>query len=312
MRFSYILLLATLSRLCSCVKTIDLAPPAFVQEPVLSGLLNPDSLIRVQLSYSVPANTVNPSPLKIQNARVTLAEDGQVLAPLAEVKPGLYGLNQKPKAGKVYSITAILSSGVKLTAQDRVPVRPTLTARLTGPNPNNFNGNPDLVLKLSPFENTLAVQWLSVYQREYRSYPGSTNKLETFTKGIQSNSLLFDEFNSNLSGRNFKRRYWPYARIKPVAIETLQDPSITFDTGFSENDVAKSGEFYQLTIWTGSLAFDQYLRSTLVAYQNQVSGDGGISENPFAQPSPIWSNITNGKGIFAGYSTQLVILKEVK
>ncbi|MCY7357268.1 MAG: DUF4249 domain-containing protein [Rudanella sp.] len=307
MRFSHFIWLFVLTGTFSCVKTIDLAPPAFVQEPVLSGLLHPDNLIRVQLSYSFPANAVNPSPTRIQNARVTMSEDGLLLTPLAELKPGLYGLNQKPKAGKVYSITATLSNGVKLTAQDRVPVRPTLTARLTGSNPDNSNSNPDIILKLSPFESASAIQWLSMYMRERT---GRDQFFETTTQGIQSNSLLLDEFNSSLSGKNFKRAYWPYARIKPVPAETLENLTITFNTGNSVARVDKPDEFYQLTIWTGSPAFDQYLRSTLVAYQNQVSGDGGISENPFAQPSPIWSNITNGKGIFAGYSTQVIVLKE--
>lgn len=309
MRFKQFIGLALIVVAWGCTKTIDLALPDYVKEPVVTALLNPDSLIRVQLAYSFAANSVQTTPEPIQNARVTLSEDGNLLPALTEGKAGQYTLNRKPKPGSVYSLTVLTPTGQTLLATDRIPDRPTLSAQLTDPNPANSNTNPDILLTLRPYQNTSAVQWLSVYMREQT---GPQNLPETNTQGIQSNSLLFDDFNSNLSGKNYKRTYWPYARIKPIAIESLENSVLTFNTGNSIQRVDAPGEFYQLTIWTGSNAFDQYLRSVVIAYQNRISDEGGISENPFVQPSPITSNVTNGKGVFAGYATQVIVLKEGK
>jgi hypothetical protein len=313
MRFSRLIPLVVLLGIWGCTRTIDLAPPNYVREPVVAALLHPDSSIQIQLTYSFPASAVDPIPAPIQGAKVYLSEDGQLLSPLVEQSPGIYRLNERPKVGGVYAMTAITPEGVTLTAQDRVPNRPTLTARLTEPNPGNANNSPDIVLSLSPFESSSAVQWLSVYRRLLQplgGLPPIKYEFQTWRLGVESNSLLLDEFNSDLSGFNFKRFYSPFARIKPVAVQTLDDPTLIFNTYISIREIDQAGEFYQLTIWMGSLAFDEYLRSTIVAEQNQLSSNEGIGDNLFVQPSPVWSNITNGKGIFAAYSTQLIMLKE--
>ena len=261
------------------------------------------------MTYSYPATATDIPPAPIQNARVFITDDGQRLAPLTEQQPGVYQLNYRPQPGHVYALTAITPEGKTLTAQDRMPVSPVLSVTLTGPNSDNVNNNPDIILQLQPIQSGAAVQWLSVYMRKQQV---TTNQFVTSIEGIQSNSLLLDEFNSNLSGFNYKRSYWPYARIKPIAVETLVNPTITFNTDNRVDNIKKPGERYQLTIWTGSLAFDQYLRSVLTAYQNRISTDGGISDNPFAQPSPVAGNISGGKGIFAAYATQVIVLKEIK
>ena len=73
MRFSHFIGLFVLICVWGCTKTIDLALPDYVKEPVVTAFLNPDSLIRVQLTYSFPANSVEIIPEPISNARVTLS-----------------------------------------------------------------------------------------------------------------------------------------------------------------------------------------------------------------------------------------------
>ncbi len=309
MRFKHVLFALFCLWLAGCTKTITLTPPAFVQEPVVAALLSPDSTIRVVLTYSYPATATGYTPTPVQNATVFVAEDGQRLAPLTAQQPGVYELNYHPRPGHVYALTAITPDGKTLTAQDRIPVAPVLSVTLTGPNADNVNNNPDIILQLPPPKTNGAVQWLAVHMRTGQF---GTGELVTTIQGIQSNSLLFDEFNSNLSGFNYKRTYWPYARIKPIAAEASVSPTITFNTGNQVANLKKPGDRYQLTIWTGSPAFDQYLRSVVTAYQNRISDNGGISDNPFAQPSPVTGNIAGGQGIFAAYATQVVVLMEGK
>ena len=294
--------------LWGCTKTITLTPPAFVREPVVAALLSPDSTLQVTLTYSYPTTGTDVTPTPIQNARVFIADNGQRLTPLAEQRPGVYRLNYHPQPGHVYALTAITPEGKTHTAQDRMPVAPVLSVTLTGPNAGNVNNNPDIILQTQPLPANEAVQWLSVY---LRTEAFSTRQLTTTIEGIQSNSLLLDEFNSNLSGFNYKRSYWPYARITPVAADGLTNPTITFNTGNQVANLKKPGDRYQLTIWTGSPAFDRYLRSVITAYQNRISDGGGIGDNPFAQPSPVAGNISGGQGVFAAYVAQVVVLKEV-
>jgi hypothetical protein len=312
MRFESLFLSFCLFGLLGCIKTIDLAPPVYKQEPVLSGLLNPDSLIQIQLTYSFPANSAASTPVPIQAAHVVIAEDDVLLPLLTEQKPGIYTLNYRPKEGRLYSITANTATGISMTAQDRVPQRSLSSATLTGPNPNNWNNNPDIILKLSPVDHTSAIRWISTYNRERRSISLTQYEIQTYTRSIQSNSLLLDDFNGDLLGKNFQRLYWPYARIKPSISQASDQATIVFSTTGQISDVDKPGEYYKLVVWTGSPVFDQYLRSVVIAHRNRISDDRGLSDNPFAQPSAVSSNIENGKGIFASYVTQHIMLKEVK
>lgn len=50
---------------------------------------------------------------------------------------------------------------------------------------------------------------------------------------------------------------------------------------------------------TPSSAYDRYMRSR---YKQQLNSEWGAEENPFIEQITVYSNISNGLGIFAGYN----------
>ncbi|MFR4026610.1 MAG: hypothetical protein ACLTZY_14155 [Alistipes indistinctus] len=59
------------------------------------------------------------------------------------------------------------------------------------------------------------------------------------------------------------------------------------------------GSVIRFVSLTPSSAYDRYMRSR---YKQQLNSEWGAEENPFIEQITVYSNISNGLGIFAGYN----------
>lgn len=73
------------------------------------------------------------------------------------------------------------------------------------------------------------------------------------------------------------------------------------------NQVRKDEQAF-VYVYTMSDAYDSYLKSAINAYQNRLFDSSGAISNPFAEPTPVYSNIKNGLGIWAAYSIERISL----
>jgi hypothetical protein len=308
---SFISLILLAFLLTACVKDIDL-PINFKKQIVVVGILNPDSLISLRLSYSLPPNDTN-KYTTIDKADVFFFENGQPIGQLAAAQNGLYTLKRRPTIGKEYAVKIKAVGFDEVYAADTLPPRPSLQLykyTATG----NYNNNPNMELRIM---NVKAIQkssiWFNVYvKNESRqilqtgtSLPGEEYKYIKIHYGltslyILSNSQYLDRFNSIFDGLSGKYAFGDPARIDTDLIKLDPKPIIEFT--FVNQILPKYQNTAFMYAFTASETYNRYLKSAINAYQNRLLDSYGDLNNPFAEPTPVYSNVKNGLGIWAGYS----------
>lgn len=275
----------------NCEKVVEVDIPT--HEPVLVGsaFFTPDSLWSVRITRSTDILSPNNMALQIENATVELWQENQYLTELAHQGNGLYRSdNLRPTAGNSYTLRAAAPNFEAIEASDYLSPPVAITSVLNLP---ARNGDPAEYVRLRlAFDDPpdvdnyylLSIQMVDIFG--YRFF----NHFETSNPVIMANS---DEDNG------------------PVNIDDFFDNEAVFD------DVLFAGEtleidfgFYNFLFGSNSLA-QVYIRLSSVSehyfrhhktFRKAETVDGG---NPFQEPVLIHSNVQNGIGIFAGYSTSV-------
>lgn len=288
----------------SCVQVIDLAPPAYDPKGVVTCFLNPDSSLSVRVSQSVPVDDTTKSR-GIARVRVTCYEDGQFVGTCQEAAQGVYTLAYTPRVNHRYRIEAVLPNGSVLSGEDQIPPFPVVSAGLTGANPDNINQNPDVQVVVAGVDTLQTRLWISFY---LFTRPVRGGGLQHQVQTIQSSSSLLDPFNTTNLGSSIKREWRYYARLRPERLGGEQ--TLLMNTFNSVSSVLPPQEQYFMQVIAGSRAFDQYLKSYITAYENRLTTPDGGLINPFAEPTPVYSNIHNGLGVVVALQSRKLVLRE--
>ncbi|TAF95932.1 MAG: DUF4249 domain-containing protein [Cytophagia bacterium] len=283
----------------SCIKDIDIAYPDYEEQIVLTGLMQPDSILKVRVAKTLPVLSADNNYPVISNASVVCFENNVKIGNLLYTKDGFYVLNYRPKAGLSYRFE-VLYEDKRIVAEDTIPNVTDIMIKLGSINSQNPNQNPDLFLSLS--RRQASYVWLSAIT----SYKYGT-KLETSGAIIASSHPLFDTFNTrkSLEGIN---GYEKYARLKP---DFLGNINFKFTVANQVSVVKAKGDSFFFQISDVSQNYDRYLKSSLTAFKSSPSKNGGIND-PFSEPIAIYSNVKNGIGIVGAIQTRRIILKEGK
>lgn len=320
MRFKQTYLVAILLTvfLLSCERVIDSVGPTYMKKAVLTGLLQPDSLIRVQLTYSGRPNEQSAYEA-IENAVVLFYENGQRMEQAKQVKAGLYEINTKPTVGNTYRVIVDIPGYGRLEAEDVLPNLPKVVLRVSEPKSDNPNGNPDFTLSWKT-ERIQSTYWLSAYVRKERMTlgpgcppnvngvlpPGCSfvNVLDTEYNYIVSNSLYPDRFDAYYDSFAGGYLYKGLLRFNPDNL--LSSDSIEFSftlaNQFPSKERRKTGEGLYYDFMIVGPNYDRYLKTSVQAYQNRVRNAEDALNNPFAEVTPVFSNVRNGLGVFGALS----------
>lgn len=296
-----------ISGISSCVKIIDLPPPVYIPKFVLNGLINPDSILTVSLTKSTPSNN-NSNPISITNATIMCYEDGKPLGSMIYQYGSRYQLSYKPKAGKKYKVEAKVPEDITLASETYIPLFPDIQLVLSESKKDNINNNPDINIQSKDIDTTNTRLWFSSYLKIFSQ---KENIPKNQIQSIESTSPYLDPFNSKRSGYSIKRTWNNYVRIVPEYIR-YKHVDTKFNIFNPVRDVDQYGEALNIYLICGSIAFDNYLKSSINAYNNRISDDDGQINNPFAEPLSVYSNVEGGIGIFAGYNAQMFTLIEAK
>lgn len=294
-----------------CVQVKDLPAPVYKKKLVLNGTLYPDSLVSVQLSTSLPASESD-KPQFVTNALVECFENGRKIDTLNYTSRGKYVGKLKPKATFEYLIRVVAPGFAPVEAKDIVPKAAVALVSLTSKDPQNPNQNENVKLTISngsvPDDR---VVWFAAYIRKREldlQDPAHPLRLLTKSPIILSSSELLDKFNSFFDSVHGQRSYGEYARIDPVLVAQNTNPEILFTVN-NQIVVKNSEEAFFVYVFSVSKTYDQYLKSAIVAYQNRVSNPDGTLNNPFAEYSPVFSNVSGGTGVLGGINGKIYRLK---
>ncbi len=308
---SIISILATF--LYSCSKEIDFKNSNFENKLVLNGLLCPDSLIWVHLSS---INTIlSDEILVIENATVSLFCNGKYLETLPYFKNGIYkSKTVYPQADSVYTITAEAEGYPAIIATDTVP-RSTRIIYGTHSSGNTYDeyGDPhhdyEITIGDPPVKNFYELFFIS------QSSPNIYN--DNYNIDFQVYPVIADPVLRSDSELD----YWVFTYV-------FTDNFFNGTNYLMKNKflaAAVGGEFTKQFVPTGSEDKYAILRTTSLAYYNYRKSwvrhsnnqqIGNRIEEPLfmtlvGDPTPMYSNVEGGYGIFAAYNQTYYKLEEL-
>ncbi|MDO1449761.1 DUF4249 domain-containing protein [Rhodocytophaga aerolata] len=262
----------------ACEKEIDLAISGQPQL-VVNSLFTPDSLWSVHVSKSVPVVSPNP-PSPVNDATIQLFEDGVLLEELTRGVNGLYtSTTHKPMVGKTYELQVRDQALGQATARERMEVEKVaiVDARY-------------VAVRDAKHEYPVSVK--------VKDPAGVSNFYVVKVYGVEEKGDIYiaDTRSDDLA-----------ASSKEASI-----------TGIGFSDALFDGKEYslQLKLFYGYPKLIIELQNVSPAYYQyhytqQLQGKN--TNDPFSTPTEVYTNISQGLGIFASYQADTMhVLPEQK
>jgi len=268
---------------------VDVDVPMENPKITVNGLFSADSIWRVSLhksKYVLDEGAYQP----ISDAQVVLKENGHIVETLVYTDWGEYvsPSGSKPSLGNIYEVEVAAAKMQTVTASSTLPLPVTMTDVVfswqeAGSTPERrFNFAVDITFQ----DNAQSVNFyeFAVIEHQFYVHPQTEDTLEyIYPVYIFSDDALFSE--DGVDGVIFDDKLINGNQVKL----TLK--------GFDYN---KNDSRYYLILRV--LSEDLYRYKVTASLQQYSSGD------PFAQPVHVHNNITNGFGIFGGYSETMTEL----
>jgi hypothetical protein len=296
-------LLAFSSILFGCIDQISADLPAPAKRLVMNAILTPDSVFRVQVSRVTSATDA--SSRLLSSAQVSLATAGGVTEVLRNQGNGMYVTTAKPVSGLHYTLQATVSDYPTVKATDTIPALvPIREAWYSYPTATDRNNEllGTVVVRFEDPAQAANFYEISCYQSSLQSSGipldarGNAALVAEDDSGFNPASLVFSD--KLFNGRSFELR----ASFLPNGASG----------GSAGTPPAVSGNIY-LVLRSVSWAYYQYRKSWTRHLYNQGVKDEeyGYDLNQLlflGDPTTLYSNVSGGYGVVAGYSQQTVIL----
>lgn len=288
-------------------------------EVVVNSIITPDSAVVVSVGWSKSVADTGMFK-KIEGAQVELSEDGIVVFSGTTDQRGVARSTYHPQAGRAYQLR-VVTSGRELTASTSIPENSTLQFIRRQKDHTNSNSSWYRFFVLADISSiTPQPDCRSLYLTISSAYD---NGMSMNSKGLFTNSMYVDQMNgifetndNNLTESNRTYQYGfvripkrSFGDIAPLTIASEARPEDSYayykgDGSLNEHgypmveyiDLVLSGMYLDLI--TPSDDYDLFCRSVC----KQILLD--VTSFPFVPGGePIYSNVKNGMGLFAGYNS---------
>ena len=283
--------------LSSCIKEIPLDETSFSPRLVVNSVVCPDSIIKVQISKTVLITDTGKRV--INNANVSLYKEGVFVSQLANIDSGYYVFGIYPEKGKLYEIKADAPGYNPVSATEVIPEKTEiLSCSFKGPiaaiDPTigDEMGDINIVFKDNAYVKNyyeVVFYWLkngikdyiSIYN-VYQDIPVLKNEGDI---DYEPSSIFFSDelFNGKEYSLNIKM-YMPFSR-----------------SGNNWEIIEPHGKLYVI-LRTTSYNYYKYRKLWTRHRHNQNQGIDFYQDIFRGEPITMFTNVTNGNGIFAGYS----------
>jgi hypothetical protein len=274
----------------SCTKEIPFKGDVGNGFIVVNGIIESDSIIKISLSKSKAAiGEQNTGPSEITTSATLILTDkttGETFTSNTVNSFGEYEFGTKAKNGHSYSISITHPSYTTATSETSVPDAVQIKDWDTSSIKNEYNSTEkNLVLTIDDpsTENLYILKVFAVdsLQMEESLYltPNENNQVFEDGGGI---SYLFDDSGFNGQSKKIVVKFNPAKYIDAMYYDYTEEKS------------------YKIVLYNVSREVYNYILSTSKA----VNSDGVFSE-----PVKVYTNITNGLGVFGGMNSSSVFIK---
>lgn len=318
----YILLIVSLSIcLTACVKEITLQNGTDRQLPVMNGIFSVGGYPSVfRLTYT--ANPLSEQINTPENAQVFFWEDGELVAEASPDADGYYVIPDLfAQTGSVLSAMAVFPEGDTLTATDSIPTRSFVNNNATFGSAGFVDEHGDIVTKLSVRFTDVPNQkdYYELFVFSWSDFPGRDSfSIRVHTFLYQPNTILSNEGDQD---------FLPWTMY--FSDELFDGETVNFEQNFIDGVIGsilmpdkpfgleEDGTY--LLFRNVSEAYYQSQKSWTRHRYTQRVGEGIADVNDailddfqrviFApEPTPMYSNVEGGLGVFTGVNTQIIKL----
>lgn len=287
--------------LSSCIDQISVDLPAPPKRLVVNAILTPDSIFRVQVSRV--SSATDASSRLLPAAHVSLVAAGGPAEVLHSQGNGLYYSTTRPRTETPYTVQVALDDFPGVSVTDTIPARVLIRdawfSYPTGTDRNNELLGTIVVQFDDPAQADNFYEISGYQESQFLTLDARSNAALTAEdeSGLNPKSLVFSD--KLFNGRRFELRasFLPHSR----------------SSGGSNNGQPTGPATLppRLVLRSVSRAYYQYRKSWTRHLYNQGSkGDTyDLTQLLFlGDPSTMYSNVSEGYGVMAGYAAQTVIL----
>ncbi len=343
----YIIILLISLVLLSCEKVLEFDSDDLEPKIVLSSFVQADSLIEVSVSLTKSIPGTEKPFVWINNAQVVLFVDGVETEKLKPYKiekneddyywydeynnaaDSIYRtVTTRASEGKTYRIEVTHPTYGKASGETTIPRAINITSLIsqTNTSTNDYGGKSIEYIVKTKFndkqneENYYRLSFKRTYgtiqdKSNYIAQPIQTDTIYVYTRensgtinssdpiltnNNDPNDILFSSPNNNyniftdelIEGKEYE-----------IAFTAMTDYFYE-NTDQRQNLVEKPGEFLSVEVKLSTITREAYL------YLKSMYAQQWYNDQFFAEPVPVFSNIENGVGIVAGYTSSTMTLTE--
>lgn len=290
--------------MCSCEMVINADLPLHRTSITLNGIIHPDSTLQISLTENRFILDDSDGYTPILDATVKLYSGTQLVGTLKEDSlQGIYGLAYRPEAGVAYRITASKEGLQTVEAMDIIPAEKA-------------------VFNIKSVEEKQDEYGSRIYQLTYTiDDPAGENYYETRLHKLMSIYEYYHDEDTAYS--QLVGQHWAEIGYNPVGadLNEFEENRLTktiSDELFDGRKKEFKIEFYEYGYyndiymftdqnWADTLQLSLEVRMVSEGYYNYMTTkelQENVDGNIIAEPAPVFNNIKNGYGVFAGYNSR--------
>ncbi len=294
-----IIFLVLIIAIISCESVVDIDLPKEAPKIVVNSFITPDSLVKINLSKSFGIfeeldvsyefiSPTNKNNIFIENAKIQLFDGSEVKNNFEYQGKGNYKLSDfKLDYDKEYKIVINAENYKTVSAVDKIPLPILIDSVKATKSSDSFVNNLEIF-----FEDKSKIKnYYLLFILKKRNYTiGDKIINETSVVYIYSNDLVFNN-------------HFPFSD---------NDHKFFGQEAFFSDEIF-DGKHYGLKVGVhNKLPLKIVLLSiseSMYKYFKSKKAQNDSKDNPFSEPVPVFNNIENGIGIFAGYSSSVYQVK---
>lgn len=303
---NFLIIISAILIFGSCEKIIDIDIDEKEKRIVANGIVSPDSLIKIQVSKSISILEDERHLQYLSASTVKLYADGEYVEKMNYTKNGYFVSTDTAVTGKKYSFDISYSDMTPVQGETQIPDLVEITKLDTSFVSNYMDGYYDSYYEFTiDFKDPAETQnyyflAISYYEIIYDEYMNPYDSVQYFTY-LENDDNLFGSYYSTFNLNGIEGQAFTDERFNG----NLYSVKTRF-YGYYYYDGSGSSPGHTYKVYLLSLSRDLYLHIASYIKSQEVGGD------PFSQPVQVFSNITNGLGLFSAYniSTKTVYVKK--
>ncbi len=278
--------------LSSCVKEVHIDIEQRQPRLVVNALFNTDSLWKIELSQSKYIFDTQGIQL-VTDAQVSISDGQGHTISLIHQQDGIYtSATAKPEIGASYGLNVSHNELTDVSATSTLPAGITIDAVTLG-REVILNGERSQEILVTFTDNPEPDHYLIQVNAAYWEYEYDDEGKNIIDSSLHAFAVDIDTDHPAVNKSGGKERYTALS----FNDELFNGTSFTLDLLIEGYIFTKDPNIHALTVSLSRVSQEYFWYES--SYRKYLNTQG----NPLAQPVQVYTNINNGLGVFAGYST---------